>query len=357
MLQSMAGEGAGLRVEVRSPSEIDGFLPRFSARSVFHTRAWVELLTEAFGLRPLVLAAFDGNEPVALWPLLELRKGPLRVLGSPLPGWGTAYMGPLFSGVDPHAASAAMLARPEVRRASYIEARVIDPDDRLPLATFGFRLLQRFETYLLTLDPPEPVIWAACESRCRNAVRKAHKNGFVVRAETGVDWIDDFWAMSKEVFGRWQLSPPYDRRFLGLLWSHLAPARVQVLSSFLGGERAATVVLLHDDQSMYYWGGACFDRFRQLNPNNALLWEGIRLAIQLKLRSVDFISSSGTAGTFKKSFGPRAVTTARHWGRSRTTLEHVLKRIYESYLRQRIRSRASADRDPSAISASLPRAP
>lgn len=330
-----------LHASLVSLDEWDALLSAFPDRSVFHTRSWLDLLASAFRLEPIPIAVRDQQKNVALWPVLSLRKGPFRILGSPLPGWGTPYLGPLF--LDPassQGACAAVLKEPVVRRASYFECRVIDPSERITLADFGFRRLLRFETYLLALARTEEELWAGCDSKCRNMVRKGQKKGFEVREELDSGFINDFWKMSVEVFGHWNLTPPYTLNFLELLWLHMRPSgRLCVLSSFLEGNRAATAILLHDDQTMYYWGGAAFDRYRSLSPNNALLWEAIRLANGMGLRTFDFVSSSGTAGKFKKSFGPEAVTFATHWGRSRTFVEGMMKNLYAKYLMWKRRSR------------------
>lgn len=336
-----------LQVLTSEIGDWDALLRDFPSRSVFHTRAWLELLCATHGLRPHLFRVEAGDGGCqALWPFLELRKGPLRVLGSPLPGWGTAYLGPLFRpGTEPGPVCRAVLARPEIRRASYLEARVLTGEPPVSLASLGWRELLQFETYLLSLERTEEELWQGVGSKTRNMVRKATKNGFEVEIETDPSCLDDFFAMSLEVFERWDLRPPFDLRFLRALWDHLAPAgRLRVQSAFLEGERAATVVLLHDDQTMYYWGGGSFDRFRKLSPNNLLLWEAILAARELGLRRFDFVSSSGTAGRFKKSFGPEPVAIATHWGRSRTPVEAWLKRAYERWARRQRRAGGEAMR-------------
>src|SRR5262245_51580635 len=77
--------------------EWDELLPRFADRTVYHTSACLRALGVAHHLTPHLVRADMHGRCVALWPCFELRKGPFTILGSPLPGWSTAYLGPLFA--------------------------------------------------------------------------------------------------------------------------------------------------------------------------------------------------------------------------------------------------------------------
>ncbi len=322
----------------------DRLLQPFGQRTVFHGRPWLELLAASYGVQPQLLVLADpSGEPLAALPALEQRKGPFRVLGSPLPGWNTAYMGPVFAhGVDPRTACAALLDAEPVRAASYLDLRVHDPLDQVDLAPLGFTRQERFETYLLSLAPAETVLWDGLDGKCRNMVRKGERNGYAVREERDAGWIGDFVGMLQEVFARWELRPPCDRDFLERMWSQLRPhGQIAVHSAFHGAERAASAVILRDHATAYYWMGATFDRHRQQSPNNLLLWEAIRAAKAHGCRTFDFVSASGSAGKFKESFGPELVAISNRWSRSRTAVEGWLKTGYEGWLRWRRRARSA----------------
>lgn len=309
----------------------------FGSRSVFHRLEWLELLEEALGANVDLVAVVDGGHVVSLLPQLSVTRGPLTAVGSPLPGWSSAYMGPLaHDAAGAHDIVAAALGEAPLKRASYAEMRVVDHDGVAPsLEDLGFEELHRFETYLLALARTEDDLWSTVASKGRNVIRKGTKKGYEVRVEDE-DFVTDFWAMSTEVFGRWGIAPGFDERFLHLMVKHLGSAGLlDVRSAFLDDDRAATIVVLRDDRTAYYWAGGTFDAHRTGSPNNLLLWECIRAANADGLARFDFVSSSGSAGRFKKSFGPNAVEVATHWGRSRTRLEGWMKARYEAFLRRR----------------------
>src|SRR5580765_1040873 len=85
-------------------SKWDDVAQEFDQHTVFHLMPWLRTITATFGPKLTLLGAMYGGEWQAVWPLLSLRKGPFKVVGSPLPGWSTAYLGPLFkSSCDPAA--------------------------------------------------------------------------------------------------------------------------------------------------------------------------------------------------------------------------------------------------------------
>ncbi|MBK8096528.1 MAG: GNAT family N-acetyltransferase [Planctomycetes bacterium] len=328
-------------VSTVAPEFWDALLLQFPTRQVFHRRAWLQVLVQVHGLKLTLLRIDAGSRLVGLWPVLSLRKGPLTITGSPLPGWSTAYLGPmLVADCDADAALAEALQHRALRSASYVETRVVHVGQSLSLLPHRFERLLEFETYLLDLARPQDTVWQGLESRCRNTVRKAQKNGVTVRTETDASFLDQFWEQSLAVFANSGLTPGFSRELLQAMWRELVPAGLlTVFSAFHDGRRAASVMILHDDQTAYYWAGATDQDLLPLSPNNLLLWEAI-VAMQARgIRTLDMVSSSGNAGKFKRSFGPVAAIAAVHWGRSRTRFEGWLKRTYENFVRWRRRAK------------------
>lgn len=324
------------RVSLADPAEWDELVQRFPDRTVFHRRAWLQSVEQAHRAKVLLARADSDQGCVAVWPCLEQRKGPFRILGSPLPGWSTVYLGPLFAeGVAVHAVLKAFFAEPMFCRAAYCYCKVVDADREVDLSCLGFTRVSRYRTYLLSLTRSEEELWKNMESRGRNMVRKAKKAGLEVRKEKGLDFVGDFWEMSREVFGRSNMRPTYSQRLLDKVCENLSrQGELLVLSAFADGRRAATVALPHDDQTVYYWAGAAFGEFRYAAPSNLLMWESIREARRLGLKRYDLVSIYGGPGKFKRTFGPEEKTTATHWERSRSWLVAVLKRHYERHLRR-----------------------
>lgn len=320
--------------------EWEQLLDEFPQHTVFHTLPWLLAIESAHGASVrLVRADDEEGRCSALWPVLATRKGPLRILGSPVPGWSTAYMGPLFrANADKRSAINAFLRHPYFSDGSYFSCKVLVDQAANELARFGFVEVERLDTYCLDLTADEQALWDNLKSECRTQIRKARKMGLEVRQETDASFIDDFWRMSLETFAICKVTPGFTREFVDALWRwmHLGD-RLHVLSAFHEGRRIATLVLPYDNRTMYYWAGASYLKYRGIPAHNLLLWEAIRFAKRLDLRQYDFVSTSGGGGRFKKTFGPQATHIATQWERSSSRLVAAMKSLYRQYLMRKRR--------------------
>src|SRR4051794_5591974 len=93
------------------------WLAYFPEHTVFHTLAWLQAVAAAHDLDLILMASTMAGYCAAVWPCLVMRKGPFRIVGSPLPGWSTPYLGPLFAQeVDEAQALRSMLGHPALKR-------------------------------------------------------------------------------------------------------------------------------------------------------------------------------------------------------------------------------------------------
>ena len=272
-----------------------------------------------------------------MWAIGMMRKGPLRVGGSPLPGWNTAYLGPVFTpacadqAMKLDAVRAMMKGKP-ISNPSFIATRCMDVD--LDLSSLGFEKTQDFETYEIDLTRDEDELFAALKGTCRTRVRKGTKNGLVVRGEVDDGYIDDFWTMSADVFLKSKLKPPFSKRFLKTMHERMfEQGELLVTSAFAGDERVATLIVPHDGKTGVYFAGGTFASKLSLAPNNLLHWETMMLCKKMGLERYDFISNRGKPGKFKKTFNPEERVSCVHWERAKNPLIRLLKEKYEARAR------------------------
>jgi predicted N-acyltransferase len=325
-------------IERVDPAQWDALVYSMPQRTVFHHRAWLEGLRSAYGFELQFAAARHDGHCIGVWPCVVTRKGPFRVLGSPLPGSSTAYMGLLLSNqADSGGVLRAFMNDSMFRRCAFFACRIMDhAGTELDLAPMGFVKTERFETYLIDLTQSEEQLWSNLKGECRNRVRKARKAGIETRIEEGPQFLDDFWAMSKEVFARSGIKPTFSREFLGTMWQNFSSAgNICILSAYHKGRRIGTLVLPHDDKVMYYWAGGSFGEFGELAPNNLMHWNAILEAKRRGLTYYDFISTRGGPGQFKKTFGPVAREVCSHWELARSSLVRWMKDRYERHLRSK----------------------
>src|SRR3989442_6529689 len=88
-----------LAIREASPLELAGWdelVQRFDNHRIVHTRAWINWLEACGHGRPLYLILELDGQVVGCVPGLVVRLGFVRLFGSPLPGWQTPSMGPVF---------------------------------------------------------------------------------------------------------------------------------------------------------------------------------------------------------------------------------------------------------------------
>lgn len=320
-------------------SQWDDVLRGFPAYTVFHTGPWLQTLAEEYHVKVWHAQWCVDGMCKAVWPLLETRKGLFRILGSPLPGCCTAYMGPLFSDdCDVNTALDAFLSDSLCRRCAFFACKSLNDTNVGPidLSSHGFVDVLQFETYCLDLRLPNEHLWANLKGTCRTQIRKAQKLGIEIHEECDDSFMDEYWAMSLDTFANTNIQPPYSRQLIERMWKNLHPAgRLRVLSAWHDGRRVAALVLPLDDHTMYYWGGATYDADRPLPAHNLLHWHAISQAQAMGLRRYDFVATLGGAGRFKRTFGPQTVTSATHWERTSSRLVKVLRDGYERFLMKR----------------------
>lgn len=325
------------------PGEWNTLLDRAEHATVYHRSGWLQTLQADFGVRIRRLVWDIDATPAALWPIGLTRKGPLRIGGSPLPGWNTAYLGPVFM---PHAPDkvgmvARMVRATPIRSPAFLATRVMDPD--LDLSAQGFRKTRDFETYEIDLRRDEKDLWDSLKGPCRTRIRKGEKNGLTVRTETDGAYLDEFWRMAVDVFAKSNQRPPYSRRFLELLELNLRPAdELLVTSAMHQGRRIATLIIPRDRSAAMYFAGGSLAETLELAPNNLLHWRTMMACKQLGVARYDFISNRGLPGRFKSTFSPHERVSCRHWEYAGNAVIRSLRDRYE----QRARSRRKAAREP-----------
>src|SRR2546428_12269321 len=104
-----------LAIREASPLELAGWdelVQRFDNHRIVHTRAWINWLEACGHGRPLYLILELDRQVVGCVPGLVVRLGVVRLFGSPLPGWQTPSMGPVFD--RPRVAAPEVAAAPIV---------------------------------------------------------------------------------------------------------------------------------------------------------------------------------------------------------------------------------------------------
>ncbi|MBL7261392.1 GNAT family N-acetyltransferase [Paractinoplanes lichenicola] len=278
----------------------------YDDRLIFHTEPWLDFVAEAQRAEPVLARVTDGSETVGHFTGLVTKRFGLRILGSPMAGWTTSYVGfTLAPGVPRRAALEALMpfAFDELGCA-HLEVR-----DRFATVSdldgLGLRWTEA-PTAVISLEPVEDALFNAMASACRRNIRKATRSGVIVE-EVVADptFADDFYDQLRDVFAKQNLVPTYPIARVRSLISHLAPAGQVLLlrARDESGRCIATAVLPWYHRTMYFWGGASYRADQHLRPNETLIWHALRWAKSHGMTEFDFVGGNA----YKSKYGTVSV--------------------------------------------------
>jgi hypothetical protein len=327
----------------------DELIAAYPDRQVFHCQAWLDYLAASRGARIRKWSITGGGARLlGYFCAGQVSRGPFRILGSPLRGWGTNSMGPLLGAREDLTAFLTAiddLARSERLAMVELEHPGLDP---APMEVFGYTATTLW-TYRVELDPDEQVMLKRMPKGRRSGIKKAINSGLIVEPCNDLALADEYYDQFCAVMRRKGLAPTYAREVPRLLMEALTPTgRLLALRvRHPDGRTLATGLFPYDNGVLYFWGGASVPE-RELCPNDLLHWRAMCLAAKLGLLRYDL---SGW-GRFKKEFGGELVTV-RRWHKCYSRNARWARRAYESYSRQKQRivglvGRVLHERKPSA---------
>jgi len=320
------------------PANWDTLIRDFEDKTLFHESCWLDHLLDIHpGSRIDYFAVRDGGADVGYFCAQRVRKLGLPIYGSPLPGTGTNYMGPLTRpGVDRRALVRAILRACWRNRAAHLELSAAWLHEDLARSS-GF-LVDRVGTHLIPLPSTEAAAWTGMKSTARNRVKKAHRSGLAAEVTTDPGVADEFFAQLGEVFSKQGLAPPYGIERPRSLFRHLMAAdRLLAVRVRHDQEVVAAGLFPHDGRCIYFWGAGSWLKSQHLCPNELLHWTVIRHAVELGIPTYDMC---GGGSQFKAKFGGSDVPY-HLYSRSLLPLLSPARRAYRRFHWWRMRVRGA----------------
>jgi D-aspartate ligase len=311
-----------LEIREATAAELNGWdalVRRFPQRRVEHTRAWLESLA-ATGLgRPLYLVWTVEGEIVGCMPGMLTKKGPVQLYGSPLPGWQTGGMGPLFdparvtSGQLIGALIPALEARYGVSHIELLTAQL----DAATMAGLGFRP-EETPTYRAPLYPgDEPRQLQAFKDSARRNLKRAHKLGLDVRFETDEAFVEPHYKQLCDVYVRGGNAISFSLERVRAAFRHLRDANALIAVSIWlpdGETMIASGMFAIEGRELLLWSWAHSTRYRWYRATELLTWSVMTRALERGCETFDFMG----LGEFKAKFGATLDCTKTRWVRSRS---------------------------------------
>jgi CelD/BcsL family acetyltransferase involved in cellulose biosynthesis len=342
---TVTGTAASLSLREASPSELerwDDLVQRFENHRVVHRRAWIEFLEAAGDGSPLYLVFERAGEVVACLPGLLVRLGPLRLYGSPLPGWQTVSMGPAFdpARVTTRELVGALLPFLE-RRHGVHHAELMGYDlDPEAMIALGFRG-EMVPTYRTRMHPgDEATTLKALKDSARRNIKRARKLGLEVRFEDDERFVDEHYEQVREVYVRGGNTLPFGKRRILECFRRLrAAGNLLATSVYLpdGQTSVATGMFTVEANELLLWTWAHRTAHRWYRPTELMTWTVMQRAMAAGCNTFDFMG----IGEFKTKLGAQLDDRKYRWVRSRyhwlTQLRDWAQKGF--YWQQRLRGR------------------
>jgi hypothetical protein len=288
-------------------------LTRFLDKSVsiYHRQPWLKAISNGFGVEVSGMISTDHNGTLlAVTPFIILKKGPFRLMGSPLSGMYTEFAGPVFmDGLCQLDQTAVLKSQHELAMLSghYIEWGVKSDGNELNINTLlqlGYSYIMR-PTLLINLSIGKENVWSAFQGRARNMVRKSEKSGVVARTVKPTRlWIDAYYEILQETFRRQGRAPPHPLSFYHQITQIAVTEEVLCVSCEIDGCIITGGIFLIDRKRMLYLSGASNPMGMKLAASSLLQWHAVCEAISIGVNEYD-MGGLGVPSIdkFKRSFG------------------------------------------------------
>jgi len=283
----------------------DELVRRFDKHRVLHQVAWLRSLEASCVKGKLLFLVYEKDgEIVGCIPGFVVTVGVLRLFGSPLPGWQTMSMGPLF---DPERVSTEALMVPLI---SYLVKHHGVQHVELITESVDHRVMQdlRFTckpspSYCVPLFPGDEnrVLKSFKESARRN-VKRAIKLGLVVKFEEDESFMDEHYDQLVEVYNRGGNAIPFTKKRAVEFFQHMkASGNLVAVSVYLpnGGPCIATGTFTIEGRELLLWMWAHRTRHRWYRPTELMTWTVMQKAMEAGCDTLDLMGR----GEFKPKLG------------------------------------------------------
>ncbi len=280
----------------------DEAIEAFDTKYLFHQSIWLRFLEETQGAKTLRFRINEGGKTLGYFAGLTVQKGPLRILGSPLPGWTTEYMGPVVNAdFDFGKFLDALDGACRHLRIHHVElcSRSLDPD---LMRSHGY-CVQDSSTYIVPLSADEGWMYRNLDRKCRQNIRKGQSNKLVVEDCDDPAAVDDYYEQLMDVFAKQKLVPSYSVGRVRSMFEILRPGNISVLRVRNECEVIASSLWTYDNRTVYLFGASSWRRTQNLYPNELLYWTGIVMFGRKGLPQLDMCGD----GKYKEKYGAKLV--------------------------------------------------
>ncbi|HEY0938809.1 MAG TPA: GNAT family N-acetyltransferase [Steroidobacter sp.] len=304
-------------------------LDKYEDRTPEQRKPWLDYLTAVGAGKPVVAMLEDRGSELGWFTGMRKTIVGVPVLGSPLKGYNTTYMGlNLVPGVSRTQALRA-LSRFAIfdQKCAYLELSDVYCDPECARGA-GYEVVSS-GGFVTDLHLPEEELFNRMTSACRRCIRKAEKVGLVVEEAKPDGFAAEFHAQLTDVFAHQGLKPTYSEERVAKLIEHVHPSGELLLlrARTDSGQSIATGIFYGFGKYSGFWGNGSIRSMLQLRPNQAIHWYALRY---WKARGVRWHHWGG-GGEYKEAYGPDALSYCRQFKSAIPGLAKLRKPAIDTY--------------------------
>lgn len=301
----------------------DAKLASFSPR-IYYSWAWMQFILSFQNGEPLMLNIFHNDEEVGVFVGVLFKRFGIRILGAPMVGWTTPYMG--------------LLVRPEYQELvpDIIDAVSKYTFSKLKCAHFEHRshvvpkecykqpnwVVNVSQGYQVNLARGKEEVFNSFYPACRRNIRKAMREGIFIEQVKDDSFAEDYYCQLIDVFTKQGKKPTYNISRVQNLIHYVETTGRLLLLKAIHSEHGciATGIFPYDEQWIYFFGGASWRKHQIFRPNELIQWSAMEFAIKQGIKFYDM----GGAGEYKAKYGGKPLIYV-HARRSRNRLVGTLR--------------------------------
>ncbi len=279
--------------------------------TIYKTKEWLTYLNKWKGIPAFVVQITKDENDIGYF-VGEIVKQVVKIVGSPFEGTGTAHQG--LSMLVNISNEERIIIYKELSKwvfKNHYALFVQIEDWQLSVEDCEGKVkYSPVDGYLIDLNKTEDELFHNLHSSsCRYSINKSRKQGVVIRETFDVKrFVEIYYDQLIEVFAKQGLTPTYGIECVHALVDSLYPNRILLLEAVSQeGDVLATGLFPGDENLAVFWGGASYQRYQKLCPNEPLIWEGI---IKWKSRGTRTFDMCGIR-QYKLKFGPELYTKTK----------------------------------------------
>ena len=302
----------------------------FGNTNIFQTKSWINFIAQTQNGEPIIIEIKDDGNLAGYFSGLIIKKLGFKILGSPLRGWTTSYMGFILKNKSSGIEILKDFVPFVFHKLKCIHFEIMDKNITIEGCKEHSLKYELFSSFEVDLSGSVEENFYKLSKNCRRDIRRAERNGVIVKTSNDKDFVLDYYDQLKDVFKKQSLNPTYSaKRIESLIQSFYSGDNLFLFKAFNDKHQCiATGIFPSYNGKMFFFGGASYRKFQNLLPNEALIWHAMKHGIENNIHTFDM----GGGGHYKRKYGGKIITVP--WIRTSqyeifSELRDLAKKLYK----------------------------